>query len=587
MKIRFYLTFAALWVANVSTFVAAQKHDYYMTLGYSSNTTTKKFGGTDIDFNTWPPDTSYVFRDMDFRYNAAAICDEQGNLLFYTNGCSINGPDHEEILNGDSLNPGLIHNNFCDSYGYTAEQGSNFIPHPTDSDLYYLFHLGLNIYDSIGGVGDRFYYSLLDKTLDNGHGGVVLKNQVLLEDTLAVGQITMTKHANGRDWWIVVPEMSTPKHYIFRLTPNGILGPKTQVIGNIQFDDDGVGNAVFSPDGTKYARYDWYNQLNYFDFDRCTGTFSNPQHFSVLQPTDTFPEGGGVAFSPDSRYLYLSTFYEVFQYDTWPPDLKASEQLIATFDGGLILNSYTFFFIPQLGPDGRMYICSASAVPIMHLIEWPNRPGTAANVIQRGFPLPTYNARAMCFFPNYRLGPIDGSPCDTLGYNNYPLANFRWDTEDTLNQLKITFTDLSAYEPTTWLWDFGDGQTSQDTSPVHVYASPDIYNVCLTVSNINGTHTECKTLYIGVSAVENPPIENPVKVLPNPFSEQLQITIAEGIKKPVFRLYNQLGILITEQSLATGGPTIETDGILPGIYFWELLALGERIGTGKVFKFIE
>jgi hypothetical protein len=586
MKIRLYLTFAALWVANVSTFVAAQKHDYYMTLGYGSTTVTTKFGGTDIDFNTWPPDTAYVFRDMNFFYNSAAICDELGNLLFYTNGCSINGPEHQEILNGDSLNPGFAHDNFC-QYGYRAEQGSTFIPHPTNSNLYYLFHLGLNIYDSIGGVGERFYYSLLDKTLDNGYGGVVLKNQVLLEDTLAFGLITMTRHANGRDWWIVVPEMSTPKHYIFRLTPEGILGPDTQVIGNIQFDDDGVGNAVFSPDGTKYARYDWYNQLNYFDFDRCTGTFSNPRHFSVLQPTDTFPEGGGVAFSPDSRYLYLSTFFDVFQYDTWAPNLNASEQLIATFDGGNIGSSYTFFFIPQLGPDGRMYICSGSAAPTMHLIEWPNRPGTAANVIQRGFPLPTYNARAMCFFPNYRLGPIDGSTCDTLGIDNHPLANFRWDTEDTLNQLKITFTDLSAYEPATWSWDFGDGQTSQNTSPIHVYASPDIYNVCLTVSNINGTHTECKTLYIGVSAVESPTIENPVKVLPNPFSEQLHITIAEGIKKPVFRLYNQLGVLITEQSVATGVSKIETGGILPGIYFWELLAVGERIGTGKVLKFVE
>lgn len=582
----FYTILAALWVASVSNFVIAQKHDYYMTLGYSSTTTTTIFGGTDIDFNTWPPSTSYVFRGMDFEYNAAAICDEQGNLLFYTNGCSINGPDHQEILNGDSLNPGLVHDVFCYS-GYRAEQGSTFIPHPTDPNLYYLFHLGLNIYDSIGGVGDRFYYSLLDKTLDNGHGGVVLKNQILLEDTLAFGLITMTRHANGRDWWIVVPEMSTPKHYIFRLTPDGILGPETQVIGNIQFDDDGVGNAVFSPDGAKYARYDWYNQLDYFDFDRCTGTFSNPRHFSVLQPTDTFPEGGGVAFSPDSRFLYLSTFYKVFQYDTWAPDLKGSEQLIATFDGSIIINSYTFFFIPQLGPDGRIYICSASAVPIMHLIEWPNRLGTAANVIQRGFPLPTYNARAMCFFPNYRLGPIDGSTCDTLGIDNHPLANFRWDTEDTLNQLNITFTDLSAYEPATWLWDFGNGQTSQDASPIHTYANPDVYNVCLTVSNIHGTDTECKTLYIGVSSVENPFVESPIKVLPNPFSGELTINLGEGMKNPIFRLYNQLGVLISANSLTAGNTKLETGSLPAGVYFWELLDSGKRINSGKVLKFGE
>ena len=227
MKLIFYFTLAALWVASVFNIALAQKHDYYMTLGYSSTPGTNIVGGTDINFNNLPPITTYVFRDMDFTYNAATICDEQGNLLFYTNGCSINGADHQEILNGDSLNPGNIHDWFCDD-GYRAEQGSNFVPHPSNPNLYYLFHLGLNFYDSIGGVGDKFYYTLIDKTLDNGHGGVIKKNQLLLEDTLAFGLITLTRHANGRDWWIVVPEMSSSKHYIFRLTSYGITGPDQQ-----------------------------------------------------------------------------------------------------------------------------------------------------------------------------------------------------------------------------------------------------------------------------------------------------------------------------------------------------------------------
>ena len=127
-----------------------------MTLGYSSPPGTNIFGGTDINFNTWPPSATYVFREMDFDYNAAAICDEQGNLLFYTNGCSINGPDHQEILNGGDLNPGFIHDTYC-PFGYLAEQGSTFVPQPGNTNRYYLFHLGLNFYDSIGGVGDKLY----------------------------------------------------------------------------------------------------------------------------------------------------------------------------------------------------------------------------------------------------------------------------------------------------------------------------------------------------------------------------------------------------------------------------------------------
>ena len=63
--------------------------------------------------------------------------------------------------------------------------------------------------------------------------------------------------------------------------------------------------------------------------------------------------------------------------------------------------------------------------------------------------------------PNYRLGPLNSSPCDTLGINNVPVANFRID--DSLNLFSRYFYDLSYHEPAEWLWDFGDGTTSKDT----------------------------------------------------------------------------------------------------------------------------
>lgn len=94
--------------------------------------------------------------------------------------------------------------------------------------------------------------------------------------------------------------------------------------------------------------------------------------------------------------------------------------------------------------------------------------------------------RQCVFSPITGLAQLDGSTCDTLGLNNYPLANFRWDYEDTLAPLQVTFSDLSAYAAATWEWTFGDGHFSQDTSPVHVYDEPGIYYVCQNVSNVNG-----------------------------------------------------------------------------------------------------
>ena len=56
-------------------------------------------------------------------------------------------------------------------------------------------------------------------------------------------------------------------------------------------------------------------------------------------------------------------------------------------------------------------------------------------------------------FPNYRLGPIDGSESDSLDIDNIPVAEFRYD-QDTMNYRCIDFTNLSWYEPEEFWWDW-------------------------------------------------------------------------------------------------------------------------------------
>lgn len=48
-------------------------------------------------------------------------------------------------------------------------------------------------------------------------------------------------------------------------------------------------------------------------------------------------------------------------------------------------------------------------------------------------------------------------------------------------QGRVKFTNLSSGNATGYLWDFGDGQTSTERSPLHVYAEAGYYNVKLTV----------------------------------------------------------------------------------------------------------
>lgn len=57
---------------------------------------------------------------------------------------------------------------------------------------------------------------------------------------------------------------------------------------------------------------------------------------------------------------------------------------------------------------------------------------------------------------------------------------------------ELVFTDKSTNAPTTWQWDFGDGNSSSKQNPIHTYADPGTYKVVLTAINDHGsdTHTE-------------------------------------------------------------------------------------------------
>ncbi|MDR0768177.1 MAG: PKD domain-containing protein [Methanosarcinales archaeon] len=67
-----------------------------------------------------------------------------------------------------------------------------------------------------------------------------------------------------------------------------------------------------------------------------------------------------------------------------------------------------------------------------------------------------------------------------------PRANFSADVLSGVAPHPVQFTDLSAGNPTSWHWDFGDGQTSTVQNPRHVYQRSGHYNVTLTVKNAYG-----------------------------------------------------------------------------------------------------
>src|SRR5271157_5364016 len=61
-----------------------------------------------------------------------------------------------------------------------------------------------------------------------------------------------------------------------------------------------------------------------------------------------------------------------------------------------------------------------------------------------------------------------------------PIADFNANLTSGRVPLSVRFFDTSSLAPTNWSWDFGDGNFSNETSPVHTYNIPGTYSVRLT-----------------------------------------------------------------------------------------------------------
>jgi hypothetical protein len=506
-----------------------------------------------------------------------ALCDSAGHPLVLSNGCYISDmrdSSERKFANSEPLNPGIMFNTFCmdDFNGYRNPNTMIALPDPENKDLIHFFHYPLVLEDN-NFFMKNLLHTVLDLSEDNGEGRVILRNDPIVFDTIDIVDVQALKHANGRDWWIICKKHKSNRFYTTLLTPDTLI-TNSMTIGPL-FPVERWGEMVFSPDGTQLAIYDVYNDLRLYDFDRCSGTMSNYRHIAIIDP-DSIQFFAGAAWSADSRYIYVSTVKRIYQFDMQASDPASTMVLVATRNAGGCPHSPGLSPVDlsymELAPDGRIIVTGLSTYACLHVIQHPERAGEASQVeqgvIQFEFPvanLPNY--------PNFRLGPLDGSSCDTLGLDNLPLANWRY---DRAGGAVVDFTSVSWFEPTAWWWDFGDGSAgSTERNPTHTFPSTGAYNVCLQVSNANGSDTKCKTVWV-TSTSTTQPVEDGFVVYPNPTTGQLTLS---GLPYGAVYVHitDALGRTCLQQTIADG--QVDLSSQPAGLYFVQV-----RDAQGQTYR---
>lgn len=560
-----------------SSLLQAQKHDNIWVMGYDSNQ-FPGFPGIERVILTFEDSLKIEYSDgvMDLGKTSAMICDSTGNILIFSNGCYIANANDVEIQGSEGLNPGIGYNIFCsDGGGYNYWQNMILLPDPSNQTVFHFFHMPAVLLGQFPFV-KNILHTAVDISANNGQGTTLFKNQVVVNDTMHYDGMHAVKHANGRDWWIIGAKWNSNKYHIMLLDPNGI-SAKAQSIGvpTMCDIDWASGQIVFSPDGSRMARYNPCDDVRLFDFDRCTGGLSNPLLIPVFDSADSLSPLGGVAFSADGRYLYLGSIRLLYQYDLQAADIAGSRITVAVSDG-VSCSFLQRFGIMELGPDGRLYVNGLTGGDhCMHRIKSPEKPGTACEVEQRYFYF-DYPIANLPHFPNFRLGPIDGSSCDTLGLDNHPLAGWRYDKTGGLG---VDFTSVSWYEPDTWWWDFGDpasGASNQtaERNPSHDFSAPGAYEVCLTVSNQYGSDTKCKWVWVStVSSNDDLGMMNDEwRLFPNPTTGLVQWSGLSGGESTTIRVTDTFGRLCFEQETTEG--RADLGGLPDGVYFVTLRLRG-------------
>lgn len=318
-----------------------------------------------LNFSTDPP-TSPDNSAMNQLESVGSISDDNGDLLFYTNGNRIWNREHSLMPNGTGL------------FGNDSAAQVNILPHPNNPNIYFVFTTSINVPNP-----NPVAYTIVDMNLGNiGNDGLPLgdvdsnsKNISLLDEN---GQeydsteaVTSVFHADGLSYWILIPNGTNL--YSYRLDNNGFTN--IPVTSELNFSLDFLGYIKISPELS--PNFSFSNLisithvalapndnadtlLSVYSFDNNTGVITDDYLLEVL-----FTETYASEFNLDSTLLYARETFGNTSGDTYVFDLFGNPDIFfRQFNTPNLSNGDI-----QRAPNGEIYVTSGGNTYLSRIIN--------------------------------------------------------------------------------------------------------------------------------------------------------------------------------------------------------------------------
>lgn len=434
----------AMTICLLTDGLFAQKHDYNYI--HTSSGLESDYGFS-INYDENTEDIVIDTFNWNGRVSFSPVfSDKDGNFLFYTNTLALWDSIGRLAINGDSMAVGFYQNFLLEYYpssnGYGVAQSAAIIP-ITDS-LFYLFHSSIEAWQGApnwqvgdiqeNGVPYNAYSEglWLTKVRLREDGRIYIrpeeKKVQILDDLLAVNEMTFIKQNNGKDWWILLPMVREDSAHYYSLK---VEQERLEYMGKQFFSPDNgrvssITVTASSPNGERMARF--YNQcdrrlmhkLELFNFDRCTGKAE--RYFIDSLPITEAPSScaGDIEFSDNGRFLYVAIASNLLQLDMELDNPFSHIDTVGSVD------TFLDFGLPptidQLWklPNGKILSSSFNSTSFMHWIHNPNEKGDDCNFELRGLQAPPNPLNPdhqhllitnLPTYPPYRMPPLD-YPCE-------------------------------------------------------------------------------------------------------------------------------------------------------------------------------